>query len=270
VQVIRSSNSDIYQDYLDNAATYTAVLQKAVAAGIDREEITFDNVHVASVTRVDASPNSRLSPAAEVAAPLATSAMRVRYTLLAYGGTVRSSALAEVLRAAVSSGAFDIALQHIALSEGTAGLTSATSDDVAVSALSGGTGDDDQDDAGDDNGGGEQQGFSGASGTAAWLSGGVVVGIAAAAVALVLTMVALALLWWFAVRKPGESNSAVPSTRTEIAVAKTIDADLADSTSCALEKAVAVSIPPASAPPLRSRGSQSQESLVQHAVAYHV
>jgi hypothetical protein len=273
LQVIQSSSGDLYQDYLDNIATYTVVLQKAVTAGIDREEITFENVHIASVTRTDASSLGSHTSAAELhaaKAALAGSAVQVQYTILAYSSAVSSSDLAIVLKEAVSSGAFDAALQQIAQNEGAAGLTSATSADVGVNSLTGDAGDDGLDDAHDDNDDGEEQGSAGGSGSAAGLNGGAAVGVAIAVPLAVLALVALALLICRRPRKPQEgAYDRVPSASTTTVVAKPVGG-LEDSTHNGVEMAVAVPVPLASAPPARGKGTQSHEPFAGHAVAYHV
>jgi hypothetical protein len=273
LQVIQSSSGDLYQDYLDNTATYTVVLQKAVAAGIDREEITFENVHIASVTRTDASSLRSHTSAAELhaaKAALAGSAVQVQYTILAYSSAVSSSDLAIVLKEAVSSGAFDAALQQIAQNEGAAGLTSATSADVGVNSLTGDAGDDGQDDANDDKDDGEDQGSAGGSGSAAGMNGGAAVGVAIAVPLAVLALVALALLICRRPRKPQEgAYDRVPSASTTTVVAKPLGGP-EDSTHSGVEMAVAVPVPLASAPPARGKGTQSHEPFAGHAVAYHV
>jgi hypothetical protein len=276
LQVIQSSSGDLYQDYLDNTATYRVVLQKAVTAGVDREEITFENVHIASVTRTDASSLGSHTSAAELhaaKAALAGSAVQVQYTILAYSSAVSSSDLAIVLKEAVSSGAFDAALQQIAQNEGAAGLTSATSADVGVNSLTGDTGDDGQDDANDDNDDGEEQGSAGGSGSAAGLNGGAAVGVAIAVPLAVLALVALALLICRRPRKPQTgAYDRVPSASTATVVAKPMGGP-DDSTHSGVEMAVAVPVPPASAPPVRgkrAKGTQSHEPFAGHAVAYHV
>jgi hypothetical protein len=126
-----------------NTAAYTKTLKQAIASGIagcTEDSITELKVTAAasSAVAVIAAATSSLRRAARL---LADSAIQISYKVTVQGTTLSASTLAGQLKGAVSSGAFDAALQSSAANNGATGLQTATSDEPTTDT---GDGDDDE------------------------------------------------------------------------------------------------------------------------------
>jgi hypothetical protein len=118
-------------------------LKQASASGIagcTEDSITELKVTAAasSAVAVIAAATSSLRRAARL---LADSAIQISYKVTVQGTTLSASTLAGQLKGAVSSGAFDAALQSSAANNGATGLQTATSDELTTDT---GDGDDDE------------------------------------------------------------------------------------------------------------------------------
>lgn len=274
LQVIQAS-SDLDAGYLQNPTRYSAVLQRAVANGISLPGVTAQDVHITGVTSAGPflrshSESARAIPASlavTAVAPLAAGALQVQYMVLAYSAALTGGSVAAALQAAVSSGAFNSALQQFAQAMGLPGLSDASSSEVTVAALSDGS------EGGNDENGEEGDGSQGED---SGLSASAVVGIVVAAVVAAVVLVAVMAHWCCGAKTTGKADYYDMEPTAPAAVAQPVTMVEGGSRGT-VQTVIAVPVPAASAPPVRTygagaggNGTRAAEPVALQAHAYRV